>query len=823
MIWAVVADAIVWLLVFTVGGTAIDSFKNWAFPPPAASVQAVELEALESKSLPYIEGAISKDPKAGKGLFKSLVGNTKLPKLQTLMLGAMIIGQLDGVCWFFGICPSAMNTAVQQAGNRFRSAVIRLDQLVKKQDWAEAGVVYRAMKVDLNDIQLNLENAPDKYFELLDWQKQDHLDAVILMQTQLDSFVNEYPSLAVAMPPLPEILHFDVLSVYDGDTFRTTAGVWIRLLGIDAPEAGTISGAKAGDYLRALIDGKRVEVRSDPFDQWDVFKRVLGVVYLEGVNINKKMAIDGYAKLVRPDRNKWVDYAEWYADVKEAIAENVFLPLAQLKNDYLASLDDAKNDYDFKHSASDLSFDAQIESFKSDADDQLDQAKDEYAAAKFQNSEFYSLQKSDLKTRYRNKEFTLIQYTLALTNIRFAYYSLRSNLSAQYRLQKQSITDPFSASRTDLKKQKTAAASVLKKEYTAGKSTIRKNYSRMVAVINGYIQPEQPIGDIGAKPPIPTTYKSEALDFVRAFLLQKGRDYMAANNAVEPKAALLDELVNYPYDYSTVLTDADVDSLANEVIAQLLTELPPAKTKADVLSELLALYISNAKRLVDLNNSVPAWQTIRPDYVNLGYDVFKYLTLEEITDLAHQANEAAQDYFNSLQVPFPPLPPSEAKLINELSKIRTTSGEVGIIRYRYPPLGENYIVEIEDGDPEAVVNFTQINQVIDRRPNRTTSSHGTARILSVAGNRTPPRGSTSSIYVTVTNDDSSGGNIATTVFRDWDGLSFQVGFDQIPFGQTVTYRYNFKVRPYSHTLTVSVWGSASRQSPQITNYPITGT
>jgi micrococcal nuclease len=87
-----------------------------------------------------------------------------------------------------------------------------------------------------------------------------------------------------------------VLRVIDGDTFVIETGERVRVLGINAPEMETFYGEPAKEHLLAIIDGKTVDLEPDHIsDNKDVYGRLLRYVYLDGIDIDKKMVTDGYA------------------------------------------------------------------------------------------------------------------------------------------------------------------------------------------------------------------------------------------------------------------------------------------------------------------------------------------------------------------------------------------------------------------------------------------------------------------------------------------------------------------------------------------------
>jgi micrococcal nuclease len=86
-----------------------------------------------------------------------------------------------------------------------------------------------------------------------------------------------------------------VTEVIDGDTFRTSSGATVRLLGINAPEMTEPGGDIAKDMLIALVHGKKVSLKSDISDQ-DDYQRLLRYVYAGDIFVNAEMVRLGYAE-----------------------------------------------------------------------------------------------------------------------------------------------------------------------------------------------------------------------------------------------------------------------------------------------------------------------------------------------------------------------------------------------------------------------------------------------------------------------------------------------------------------------------------------------
>ena len=109
-----------------------------------------------------------------------------------------------------------------------------------------------------------------------------------------------------ALTAAPRSLVATVQHVADGDSVTAISDngtkLRIRLLGIDAPEVahngkpGQPFGDEARDYLDHLIGGKTIRVDAYGPDQ---YKRILGVIWDDQVNVNLLMVAMGYAEVYR--------------------------------------------------------------------------------------------------------------------------------------------------------------------------------------------------------------------------------------------------------------------------------------------------------------------------------------------------------------------------------------------------------------------------------------------------------------------------------------------------------------------------------------------
>lgn len=125
--------------------------------------------------------------------------------------------------------------------------------------------------------------------------------------------------------------YFTVKKIVDGDTFyiddETSKGTKIRLIGVDAPESRKTFkkeigyyGKEAKEYLKTLLDGKRVRLEYD-LDRFDQYKRTLAYVYLEdGTFVNADLVKNGFAMVMTVPPN--VKYADEFVKLQREAREN---------------------------------------------------------------------------------------------------------------------------------------------------------------------------------------------------------------------------------------------------------------------------------------------------------------------------------------------------------------------------------------------------------------------------------------------------------------------------------------------------------------------
>jgi micrococcal nuclease len=120
--------------------------------------------------------------------------------------------------------------------------------------------------------------------------------------------------------------YYSVLRIIDGDTFRvkdgSPKGMIIRVIGVDAPETRNTGhklkskfGSVSTEYLRKLIDGKRIRIEYD-IDPVDRYGRTLAYVYLkDGTFVNAELVKNGYANTMTVQPN--VKYQTLFLKLEE--------------------------------------------------------------------------------------------------------------------------------------------------------------------------------------------------------------------------------------------------------------------------------------------------------------------------------------------------------------------------------------------------------------------------------------------------------------------------------------------------------------------------
>jgi micrococcal nuclease len=131
--------------------------------------------------------------------------------------------------------------------------------------------------------------------------------------------------LFLILPTLSLAGQFTVTRVYDGDTIKANGHdieIKVRLVGIDAPETskkkrdpGQPYSQQAKKYLTELVLNRTVDVKGYGLGPYN---RILGVIFLNGKNINLEMVKAGLAEVYRGKPPRGFDISPYSNVEREA-------------------------------------------------------------------------------------------------------------------------------------------------------------------------------------------------------------------------------------------------------------------------------------------------------------------------------------------------------------------------------------------------------------------------------------------------------------------------------------------------------------------------
>lgn len=86
--------------------------------------------------------------------------------------------------------------------------------------------------------------------------------------------------------------------VVDGDTIDVEGVGRIRFVGVNTPERGQPGYQEAKNYVKKMCFGKTIDLDIDDAKNYDRYRRVLAVVYVNDVNLNAELLKKGYAEIM---------------------------------------------------------------------------------------------------------------------------------------------------------------------------------------------------------------------------------------------------------------------------------------------------------------------------------------------------------------------------------------------------------------------------------------------------------------------------------------------------------------------------------------------
>ncbi|KKS97747.1 MAG: nuclease [Candidatus Gottesmanbacteria bacterium GW2011_GWA2_43_14] len=114
----------------------------------------------------------------------------------------------------------------------------------------------------------------------------------------------------------PNEATYKVLEVIDGDTFKVEAGSGerrVRLMAVNAPEAGKCLSDEAREKLSSLVLGKKI-VLKDQFS--DPYGRIISNVYVGNVYVNREMLRLGLGRMDYYENPQREELKEAYGEAR---------------------------------------------------------------------------------------------------------------------------------------------------------------------------------------------------------------------------------------------------------------------------------------------------------------------------------------------------------------------------------------------------------------------------------------------------------------------------------------------------------------------------
>ncbi|MBI4225857.1 thermonuclease family protein [Candidatus Roizmanbacteria bacterium] len=101
-----------------------------------------------------------------------------------------------------------------------------------------------------------------------------------------------------------------VSRVVDGDTVQLKNGKEVRLYGISTPEKKESYYSEAKQFTESLVLNKEITLVQEEKYKQDKFGRLLGYVFVDGVNLNIELVRNGLAKVVLYEKRAKIKYQD---------------------------------------------------------------------------------------------------------------------------------------------------------------------------------------------------------------------------------------------------------------------------------------------------------------------------------------------------------------------------------------------------------------------------------------------------------------------------------------------------------------------------------
>lgn len=159
-------------------------------------------------------------------------------------------------------------------------------------------------------IKQGVENKTEEILDGFKSSAESTVENIISDYFTLDGISNQINKLTDTLISVYDLLNrpknmkegnYLVVRVSDGDTITVNKiingkvnndNIRVRLLHIDAPESDQSYGEQSAEFLKKLVYNKEVSI---DYEKTDRYGRILGIVYVDGVNVNEEMVRTGNA------------------------------------------------------------------------------------------------------------------------------------------------------------------------------------------------------------------------------------------------------------------------------------------------------------------------------------------------------------------------------------------------------------------------------------------------------------------------------------------------------------------------------------------------
>lgn len=123
------------------------------------------------------------------------------------------------------------------------------------------------------------------------------------------------------IPLISPIQNLTVIEVTDGDTLKLSSAKTFRLYGVNAPEVKEPFYEEAKAFSQNLVLNKEVSFEQEEKYMEDKFGRILGYVFVNGVNLNIELVKNGLARVVLYEKRAKIKYQDELLSAEKSAKE----------------------------------------------------------------------------------------------------------------------------------------------------------------------------------------------------------------------------------------------------------------------------------------------------------------------------------------------------------------------------------------------------------------------------------------------------------------------------------------------------------------------